>query len=274
MSHRPLLLALVLLPILPEGPFGPLGGIRPRSLWVVVLLVSGLNVAGYLAGRFVGERRGSVVAGLLGGLMSSTVVTMSFSRASRDRQESGASLAAGVVAACTTLIPRLVVLSAILQPDLAWPVALVLGPSFLVGIALLAYHVRAHHDDTSNVAAPAATRSPLRLGWALLMALGFQVTVMVMDLVSQRLGEGGVFATSAVLGLTNMEALAVSLARLASDTSMVTVAARAMAVGVVANTVLKVGLSQGLGKGAYRLHAAVGLGAMGVATLAGLLLVR
>ena len=70
------------------------------------------------------------------------------------------------------------------------------------------------------------------------MALGFQVTVMVMDLVSQRLGEGGVFATSAVLGLTNMDALAVSLARLASDTSMVTVAARAMAVGVVANTVL------------------------------------
>ena len=263
-------LALVLLPILPEGPFGPLGGIRPRGLWVVVLLVSGLNVVGYLAGRFVGERRGSVVAGLLGGMVSSTAVTLSFSRASREREASGASLAAGVVAACTMLVPRLIVLSLILQPALAWPTAKVLGPSFLVGVALLAYHIRAHHDARDGDA-PAATSNPLRLGSALLMAVGFQITLMLMTLMSERLGERGVFATSAVLGLTDMDALTVSLTKLASDPAMVPVAAGAMGIGVMANTALKLGLALGLGKGRYRTHAAIGLGALGVATLAGLL---
>ncbi len=266
-------LALVLLPILPEGPFGPLGGIRPRSLWVVVLLVSGLNVAGYLAGRFVGERRGSVVAGLLGGLVSSTAVALSFSRASRERDASGPSLAAGVVAACTVLVPRLIVLSLILQPSLAWPVARVLGPSFLVGVALLVYHLRARHGARDD-AAPPATSNPLRLGSALLMAVGFQLTLMLMVLASERLGERGVLATSAVLGLTDMDALTVSLTRLASEPSMVPVAARAMGIGVLANTVLKLGLCLGLGKGAYRVHTAIGLGALGVATLAGLLFIR
>lgn len=264
-------LALVLLPILPKGPLGPLGGIRPRSLWVVVLLVSGLNVIGYLASRFVGQRRGSVVAGLLGGMVSSTAVTLAFSRASRERDASGASLAGGVVAACTTLVPRLIVLSLILQPALAWPATRVLGPSFLVGIALLVYHVRAHHD-TSDGPAPVATSNPLRLGSALLMAVAFQVTVMLMALMSERLGERGILATSVVFGLTDMDALTVSLTRLASDDAMVPVAARAMALGVTANTVLKLALALGLGKGPYRTHTAIGLGALGVATLAGMLL--
>ncbi len=83
-------LALVILPLLPEGPYGPLGGVSPRSLWAVVLLFSGLNFLGYIARRAVGEARGYGLTGLLGGLISSTAVTFTFSRQSRQRTDAGA----------------------------------------------------------------------------------------------------------------------------------------------------------------------------------------
>src|SRR5262245_13965264 len=73
-------LALVVLPLLPEGPVGPWGGIRPRGLWMVVLIFSGINFLGYLARRALGDRQGYQAMGALGGLVSSTAVTLSFSR--------------------------------------------------------------------------------------------------------------------------------------------------------------------------------------------------
>ena len=85
-------MAVVILPLLPEGPYGPAGGIRPRELWALVLLFAGLSFAGYIARRVVGAKHGYPVAGLLGGLMSSTSVTLAFSRASRDEPKASLAL--------------------------------------------------------------------------------------------------------------------------------------------------------------------------------------
>ena len=104
-------LALVILPLLPEGPYGPFDSIRPRTLWTVVLLFSALNFVGYIARRAVGGARGYGITGLVGGLLSSTAVTLSFSRLSRDEPDSGRALASGVLGACTVLLPRVLLIS-------------------------------------------------------------------------------------------------------------------------------------------------------------------
>ena len=77
-------MAAVILPLLPAGPFGPLGGVRPRQLWALVLFFSGLSFVGYLARRAAGPGRGYALAGTLGGVLSSTSVTLTFSRLSRE----------------------------------------------------------------------------------------------------------------------------------------------------------------------------------------------
>ena len=74
------LMAVVILPLLPEGPYGPFGGIRPRELWILVLLFTGISFLAYIIRSFLGSSMGYMVAGLLGGLISSTNVTLSFSR--------------------------------------------------------------------------------------------------------------------------------------------------------------------------------------------------
>ena len=109
-------MALVILPLLPVGPFGPLGGIRPRELWMMVLLFSGISFLAYIVRSFLGEGKGYVIAGLLGGLISSTNVTLSFSRASSAQAKARVPLALGVVAASTMLCFRVAAAAFFLNP--------------------------------------------------------------------------------------------------------------------------------------------------------------
>jgi len=261
-------LALVLLPILPEGPYGPLGGVRPRELWVVVLLVSGLNFLGMLAERFIGRRRGSALAGALGGLVSSTAVTLAFSRESRNAGSAGKALALGVIGACTMLLPRLLVLTLLLQPALTPRLVPYFVPPLLVGCVILVLGLRGSHPADEQQ--PHPRRSPLRLGSAILMALGFQVTLMLMAFARERFGSAGVLTSAGLLGLTDMDALTFSMTRFAAAPDLVGTAALAMAIGVIANTILKLTLALVLGVGDYRRHTAIGLVAMGLASGVGI----
>ena len=111
-------MALVVLPLLPSGPYGPLGGVRPRELWALVLFFSGLSFLGYVARRAVGPGRGYFATGLIGGLISSTNVTFTFARASRNHPAIDRELAFGVVAANAMLFPRVLVATAVLNAPL------------------------------------------------------------------------------------------------------------------------------------------------------------
>lgn len=261
-------LALVLLPILPEGPYGPLGGVKPRELWLVVLLVSGLNFMAYLAQRAIGETKGTTIAGMLGGLVSSTAVSLTFARLSRVRPASATPLALGVVGACTVLLPRLAFLTMLLRPSLTPSLAPFFLPPFGFGVLLLALGWR-RSGLADGISSPEG-RSPLRLGSAILLALGFQLVLTVMALVRSRFGVTGVIASASLIGITDMDALTLSMSRLASEPEMLRLAALAMAVGVLSNTVLKFLLVVTMGVGDFRRRAGLGLLGLGLASGLGL----
>jgi uncharacterized membrane protein (DUF4010 family) len=262
-------LALVVLPILPPGPYGPLGGVRPRELWLVVLLVSGLNFAGYLARRAVGETRGTVLAGVLGGLVSSTAVTLALSRQSRGEPSRPGSLALGVVGACTILLPRVAIVSLALEPALTLALAPFLLPPLLAGAAAVTVGVTRATGRAAGLQLP-HSRSPLRIGSAILLAIGFQAVLMATTFVQQHIGQPGVLATAALLGLTDMDALTISMSRLARSPGGLQLAATAVAVGVLASTVFKLGMVLGLGTGEFRRKAGFGLAGLALATVLGL----
>jgi len=268
-------LALVVLPLLPEGPIGPFGGIRPRELWTVVLLFSGINFAGYLVRRALGDDRGYQAMGALGGLVSSTAVTLSFSRQSRLEAANGTALAVGTVAACTVLIPRVLGLTLILNQALVPSAAIGLVPVFVAGVALILVGRRHLRGGTPEKAAP-APRNPLQLGSAIQMAIAFQVVLSLLGLITARYGNAGVLTSAAALGLTDMDALTFGMNRLARDPGLISIAARALVLGVTVNSAFKTGLATALGSSEYRRLAVPGLllltgaGALGfwVATLA------
>ena len=257
-------LALVVLPLLPEGPIGPFGGIQPRALWAVVLVFSGLSFAGYIARRALGDAGGYQAMGALGGLVSSTAVTLTFSRQSQREPSNSTALAVGTVAACTVLVPRVLGLTLVLNPALLGTAAVGLAPIVLAG-GLLIVIGRRHLAGGSPEATPPTPENPLHLGAAIKMAIAFQVVLSVLRVVTARFGNSGIFASAAVAGLTDMDALTFGMNRLGADPALVTVAARALVLGVLVNTGFKTGLAVTLGSPAYRRMAVPGLVALAAA---------
>jgi Predicted membrane protein len=262
-------LAVVILPLLPAGPiWGPLE-IRPRTLWTVVLLFCALDFAGYIARRTVGLGRGYGITGALGGLISSTAVTFNFSRQSAVDGALGIPLARGVIAACTVLVPRVLVVSAILNPSVAIAVAPFLLPPFVLGLAIVLVPWRSDATPTTRIAE--SGKSPLRLGNALRMAAAFQVAITVIAFVQSRFGATELYGTAALLGLTDVDALTVSMSDPKSLLSA-SIAARALAIGVLANTCLKLCLAVILGRTTYRRATAAGLIALAATSAVALVL--
>lgn len=255
-------LALVVLPLLPEGPvFGALA-IRPRSLWVIVLLFCALNFAAFIARRLAGARHGYGVIGMLGGLISSTAVTLDFSRRSRGEPALARSLASGVVGACTVLIPRVLAVSAVLNPRVALQLLWYLGPAALIGAVIIARDWRGDDEEDSPSQPPA---NPLRLWMAIRMAILFQLALTAVDYVRSVWTTPGLYATAGALGLTDVDALTVAMSR-PSEPMPPDLAARAITVGILANTVFKLGLAVSLGAPRFRPAAAGGLAALGGVT--------
>jgi uncharacterized membrane protein (DUF4010 family) len=266
-------LALVVLPLLPEGSYGPLGGIQPRSLWTVILVFSGLNFAGYIARRIIGNSRGLGVTGMLGGIVSSTAVTLQFARQSRVDTQLAPSLGLGVVGACLVLLPRVALMSAFLNSDVARALVPYLAPPFVVGAALVALHfVRLRTEEQASD--PSDGGSPLRLWSAIKMALAFQGALMAVALVRETFGTPGLFASAALLGLTDVDALTLAMNRVGETPTMVDIAARAIAVGIVANSLLKLGLTLVLGAAAFRLVASTALALLAAASIGALWVAR
>jgi uncharacterized membrane protein (DUF4010 family) len=263
-------LALVVLPLLPEGPFGPAPGLRPRELWALVLLFSGLSFGGFLALRLAGPDRGYALAGLLGGLVSSTAVTLSFSRESRHEGAPGRALGSGVIAACTVLLVRVGVLATILNPAVGWRVWPYLLVPLAAGLGLSAA-IRRWGTGATGASLPG---NPLRLGAAIQMALAFQVVLYVVEWVRRWFGSPGVLLSAAGLGLTDVDALTYAMTRFPADGAGTATAAQALGVGVLANTLLKLAIALVVGRGTFRVTAAFGLTALAVASLAALLGLR
>ena len=255
--------------MLPEGPYGPLGGIRPREIWALVLFFSGLSFAGYVARRVVGPGHGYLVTGLLGGLVSSTNVTFTFARTSRTGLAADRALAFGAVAANAMLYPRVLVATAILNAAVVPPLAPYLVAPAVVA-ALLA--VAGARRSSAAGAPDVPVRNPLQLAAALQMAVLFQAVLMAVHLARSAWGQSGVFTSAAVLGLTDVDALTVSMTRGVASTVSPSVAATAIAIGVLANTAMKLGLAVFLGAPGFRAIAGGALALMLVAVGGALLL--
>lgn len=267
-SARFAVMALVVLPLLPAAHYGPYGVIRPRELWALVLLFSGLGFCGWFARRAVGTERGIIISGLLGGLVSSTNVTIQMARDSRAAGAPRVPLAMGVVAACTVMLVRVGVIVTMLNPALALSLPRYLIPPVVGGavVVLFAWRGALRAGGDPDI----AEASPLELKPALQMAAIFQVVLLVIAVADARWGGRALAATSALVGLTDLDALTFSLARGTMGGASTTVALLA---GIASNTLLKAVVAAVIGRGTFRVLTPLALVAIGVAGLVPLLIV-
>lgn len=260
-AARVAVMSVVILPLLPEGPFGPAPGIRPRELWILVLLFSGLSFAGFIAERLAGAA-GYPITGLLGGLVSSTSVTLTFSRLSRAHRAQAAPLSTGAVAASTILFLRVLVAVAVLNAALVQTLAWYLWPPLVAGLAALAL---AWRQMDGPRAAPSQLRNPLQFRAALEMAALFQVVLYGVHYARSWLGEGGLLAGGFLLGLTDVDALTLAMTRSVTTGTSADLACRAILMGVIANCLMKAAVAIVIGERRFAWQTAGSLLAMAFA---------
>jgi uncharacterized membrane protein (DUF4010 family) len=264
-SARFAAMACIVLPLLPVGPYGPYGAVRPRELWALVLFFSGLSFVGWIARRLVGAGAGIVVSGLLGGIVSSTSVTLRFARDSRSPDVPATALAGGVIGACTVMLLRVAIACAVLNADLAIAAARYIWPALLVGVVALLALSRTHSAVANG---PVVSDSPLQLRTALQMTALFQVVLFVILAIQTHLSVGALTGTSALVGLTDLDALTLSLARSATTEAQVSAAAIALTAGILSNTALKLVVALVVGRGWFRVATPAVLASMALAIAA------
>ena len=230
----------IILPVLPNRTFGPppLNVLNPHKIWLMVIFISGISFLGYVLIKIVGARQGIGLTGLLGGLVSSTAVTLSFAQRSQREQELVKPFALAITIAWTMMFPRVIVeVAALNRPLLAvlWPP---MAAATVVGVGYCIYLYLAQRTDEEG---EVNFSNPFELGPAIKFGLLYAVILLVSKAAQTYLGETGVYLSSTVAGLAGVDAITLSMAELsgpAGDLALKT-AGRAIVLAAMSNTAVK-----------------------------------
>ena len=258
------LISAVILPFLPQKGYGPWHSLNPYNLWLMVVLISAIGFVGHFAVRLAGARRGILLTGFFAGLASSTALTLTLSRAARGQRAYQPLFAAAVVMASTTMFPRVLLLVGAVHPQLLpalyAPVAML---TVVGGLATLALALNARRIDDGP------RHPPLQKPFELTTALRFGVLLAVIMVAAEGLrrsaGDAGVYALALVSGLTDVDAITLSLSGMAADGLSAGVAERGIIIAAMANTAVKLGLAAAIARGRMAVLVGAGLGGVIVA---------
>jgi uncharacterized membrane protein (DUF4010 family) len=234
-------LTFIILPILPDQAYGPYGVLNPYEIWLIVVLISGVSLAGYVAMRIVGPRYGAPMVGILGGLVSSTATTLVYSRHGGKSDKLRDMAATVIVLANLVLLVRLAVLTAVVSPGVLKAVLPVLAAGLVPGLAVLAW-LRSRKPDGGTPPVP-EVKNPVELRTALSFAAIYAVVLLLSAWLSDVAGDVGLYAVALVSGLTDVDAVSLSSLRLHRDDGIgAGTVVVVMMLAVCANTVFKLGL--------------------------------
>lgn len=235
------ILAFVVLPILPDRNMGPFGAINPRQIWLMVVLIAGVSLAGYVALRLVGQRHGALLLGLFGGLVSSTATTLVYARHGKETPAMAGLAATVIVIANLVLLVRITVVVGIVAPSLLASILPVTGTGLLVGgIAALVLWRRAADGATPPLPSVA---NPTELKTSLGFGAIYGVVLLLAAWLSHEIGSAGLYGLALVSGLTDVDAITLSALRL-NDLGQLagTAAVTAIALAVLSNIAFKLAL--------------------------------
>lgn len=265
-----LIVAVVVLPLLPDRTFGPLDVLNPYDVARLMVLISALSFVGYAGIRLLGPERGLGLTGVVGGLVSSTAVTLSMAGRARARPELGTPAALAVVLASTIMFVRVYAIVAVVNPSLAPEVAWPMATASAAGLgASLWLWLRSRRSGPGG--GPVAFTNPFELGQALKFALLFAVVLVGSKAAAVHLGAAGTYAAGVLAGSTDVDAITLSMARLAGGEVAPRVAATTIFLGTASNTLVKAGMATVIGGWAFGRRVVGALAAMLLAGAAGVL---
>jgi len=230
----------VILPVLPNRTFGPppLDVLNPYQIWEMVVFISGINFLGYILIKIVGPRKGLGISGILGGLASSTATTMSFSQRSKAQNELDRPFAVAIITSWVIMFVRIVLEVAVVNRQLLpliWPAMSAMGGAGLL-YALYLYYSQAAMDEEEM-----QLSNPFELGPALKFGLIYALVLLIVKAAELYIGEKGIFLTSFVAGLADVDAITLSISDLTRSGGSIplTIGKAGIILAAISNTATK-----------------------------------
>lgn len=248
-----LAMTFVALPLLPAESFGPIGGVNLREVWIIAIVLAGVSFLGYAAVRYFGNSYGTLIAGLAGGLASSTAVTVTNARRAAAREGVPRLLAAGVALASAVMFVRVVVIVGALNLALLrWIApALLAAAAASVCFALIVAYWRAGQNDAQP---ETKISNPFQFWSVVGFALFLSVVIVAGRALGETVGPTGTLLGAAIIGVADVDAITVAMARLVPRPLPEQSAALVILTAVATNTLGKIAIGSAIGRGAFALE--------------------
>ncbi len=237
------LLSVVILPVLPNQGYGPGEVLNPYEIWWAIVIVAALSFVGYVAIRLAGARIGILATGLFGGLASSTSTTLALARLVQAQEALVPPAAAGIVVAGSVTFLRILVLAAVFEPTLVAPLAIPMGIMAAIGLAGAAVIHRRADGTQSAEGEIQDIANPFELTTAFVFGAVLAIVLLAIHYLEGWLGSAGVYAAAAMSGVTDVDALTISVSRMVGDGVSAANGAVAIFIAAAVNTVVKAGIS-------------------------------
>jgi uncharacterized membrane protein (DUF4010 family) len=264
------LLSLVILPLLPDDAFGPWAVFNLFEIWLLVVLIVGINLAGYIAWKFIGGRSGALVGGLLGGVISSTATTVSYARRTKENRDAAPLATAVIMIATAVVVVRVLIEVAVVAPQLlarvVMPIGIVLAAAIVLSLGIWWRAAR-------QPAEPSEQENPTMLRAALLFAVVYAIVLLAVAWARDAIGDSGLDYVAIVAGLTDVDAITLSTAKMASLGQLDPGRAwRMILIAFISNLAFKIGIVAVLGSGRLLLRVAILFAILGAVVAAVILL--
>lgn len=232
-----LIIAFVILPLLPDQTFGPLNVFNPYQIWLIVVFISGISFAGYILMKFIGVERGISATGIIGGLVSSTAVTTAMAARVKESDFIIRAAVFATVVASSMMFLRVLFEVAVINPNLISRLTVPMLSMGVVGIVLglLAWKT----TKVREVGEDLKLKNPFSLKPALIFGLLFLIILFASKIADIYFGSSGIYITSIISGVADVDAITISMAILAKNTISPDVAVTAITLAAISNTIIK-----------------------------------
>jgi uncharacterized membrane protein (DUF4010 family) len=246
-------ISAIVLPLLPNEGLGPapFDVLNPYKIWLMVVFISGISFLGYILIKVVGTKQGIGLTGLLGGLASSTAVTLSFSEKSQQQTNLAKPFALAIIISWTMMFSRVLVEVAALNQTL---LKVIWIPLVAAGAIALVYSVYLYFAQRSMEEGDVPLSNPFELGPAVKFGFLYAAILLVSRAAQMNFGDAGIFASSIISGLADVDAITLSMAQLSSSSGSLSIstASQAIVLATMSNTVVKGGIVLLMGSKALR----------------------
>jgi len=233
---RLLLISVVLLPVLPDQGYGPWTALNPYEIWWMVVLIASISFVGYFTMKMAGPEKGTVMTALAAGMVSSTALTLHFARLAQKQAVMRNLLASGILIACGTMFPRVVLVASLINPAL-FTILLIPMALMTVLVFLSAWLVR--RRDVGQAPGMARVSNPLELRMALVFGGLLALVILLGKAALNFFGESGLYLLAAVSGIADVDAINLTLSRMSLTELPLEVVVWGIIIASSSNTLLK-----------------------------------